>query len=116
MFNIEHFVVGHDTKIPANSSSDKTANKESGLISTLSNLPNSYINPVTGSIPVFETFKILPGITGLVMCLILSLIVSSSTKFLRLAVFNVFWYMHQVLAVLFFVLFAGKKCQIVISL
>lgn len=111
VFNFESFVVGYDMKLPSNSSSDKQKYAESGLISTLSHLQSDKLNPVRGSIPVFEAFKLLPGVTGILLCLILSIVASSSSAFIRRSFFNLFWYMHQILAFLFFIFFIVHGLQ-----
>jgi len=107
IFNIENFVNGYQLTLTKSNSS------LNGLISTLS-LQTNGINPASGSIAIFETIKLLPGISGIFLCLILCVIASSSSEFIRRSYFNLFWYSHQILALLFFILFAvhglqGKK-------
>lgn len=112
--NLENFVIGYETKLTYNSSTDNKKT-DSGLISTLSNLQTNQLNPAKSSIPIFETFRILPGVTGVFMCLVLSLIASSSSEFIRRAFFNIFWYMHQLLASLFFILLVVHGLQGIIK-
>jgi len=106
-------VIAHDTKIsPTNNNTIDYA----GLISTLSNLQtDSPVNPAKSSVPIFEAFKLLPGTTGIILCLILSLIASSSSAFFRRSVFNIFWYMHQILAFVFFIFLIVHGLQQVIK-
>lgn len=102
IFNFEYLVSGHRISLNFNSTRDD----DSGLISTLSNLQtNNPVNPVTGTITIFEAFKLLPGVTGICVCLVLCLILSSSSEYIRRSFFNLFWYLHQILAVLFVLFF-----------
>ncbi len=81
-----------------------------GLLSTLSLLPNG-VNPVGDLNPIFESFKLVAGYTGILLCLILSLLASSSSEFIRKFYFNVFWYSHQFLAIAFFILISVHGLQ-----
>ncbi len=95
-------------------------NTLNGLLSTLSFLgdrPNeTYINPVQtdNAFPIIEAFKLAAGLTGLLMCLCLSLIASTSTKYMRRSFYNLFWYSHQSIGALFLVLFCVHGIQGVI--
>ncbi len=77
-----------------------------GLLSTLSSISGKYyINPVrfSNSVPIIECIKLAPGITGLVMIIALCIIASSSSEFIRRSFYNLFWYAHQILALIFFI-------------
>ncbi len=36
------------------------------------------------------------------MCIVLAILFSSSTRLIRLSFYNLFWYLHQICAVIFF--------------
>ena len=113
VFNVEMFVAGYDAAL---SYSNKTENTIiSGLISTLS-LQKNGVNPVSqNSNPVFEAIKLLPGITGIVLCIVLSAIASSASETIRRSFYNLFWYSHQILAFLFYVMFIFHGFQGVVK-
>jgi hypothetical protein len=81
-----------------------------GLLSTLSLLQNG-VNPVGDLNPIFESFKLVAGYTGVLLCLILSVLASSSSEFIRKFYFNIFWYLHQLLAIAFFTLISVHGLQ-----
>jgi predicted ferric reductase len=91
-----------------------------GLISTLSQLPSSpngtYINPIGSSNPnvIIENFKMLPGVSGVLMCLALAIMSSTSCEFMRKCFYNLFWFSHQIFAFTFIVLLCVHSLQGVI--
>lgn len=91
-----------------------------GLLSTLSLLnmrPNgTYVNPVQtdNAITIIEGLKLVAGVTGILMCVALSLLASTSAEYMRRSFYNIFWYAHQALAFLFFALFVVHGVQGVI--
>jgi hypothetical protein len=112
--NFEKFVAAQNTFGQSHPSSEKDITDYDllqGLISTLSLLPTTpngtWINPVRklNSVPIFETLKSLAGVTGIIMCLSLSIIVSSTIEHVRRSFFNLFWYTHQIFAFLFVTMF-----------
>ena len=65
---------------------------------------NQYLNPVRtpNSNTIYEGLKLASGVTGIVMCIAAAVIVSSSSRFIRRSFYNLFWYLHQICAVIFF--------------
>ena len=72
-----------------------------------------YVNPVqmANSNPIIEGLKIMSGPTGIVMCLMLALIASSSSRLIRRSFYNLFWYLHQACAAIFLSLFCIHGMQ-----
>lgn len=108
---MENFVAAHGaTGKPSNVNASDQDHLQ-GLLSTLSLLymrPNTtYVNPVQTDNPItiIEGLKLVAGVTGILMCVALSLLVSTSSEYMRRSFYNIFWYVHQGLAVVFFVLF-----------
>ena len=114
--NLEMFIVARNS-VYTPSSFTNQHDLLNGLLSTLSFIQNgSYINPVQtdNAVPIIEAIKLLPGTTGILLCLILSIIASTSSEYMRRSFFNLFWYAHQILALLFFILFSAHGVQGVI--
>jgi NADPH oxidase 2 len=114
IYNLESFVVARDAK-----KSDKIPEAEDlgGLLSILSHLGHDvYLNPVKtdNSLPIVETIKMLPGTTGVLMCLCLCVIASTSSEIVRRSFFNLFWYTHQLMASSFFIFFIVHGLQKVV--
>jgi NADPH oxidase len=119
VYNVESFVVARDatyTPTPP-SPSGNDANTLNGLLSTLSLLSDginsTYINPVQtdNGIPIIETLKLASGVTGIVMCLTLTILISTSTEYMRRSFYNLFWYAHQSTALVFIILFCVHGIQ-----
>lgn len=78
-----------------------------GLLSTLSLLPlnknGTFINPIrdANANVIGESFKFAAGITGIVLCIVLALFATTASEYIRRSFYNLFWVMHNVLAVLF---------------
>ncbi|RNA12749.1 Cytochrome b-245 heavy chain [Brachionus plicatilis] len=106
--NLESFVLARNAEYVPSSSTTKEEELLSGLFSTLSSLnkrPNgSFINPVENenSVPIFEGFKLLSGVSGIIMCISLSIMASSSSENIRKPFYNLFWYSHQIFAAVYF--------------
>ena len=114
IYNLESFVVARDSK---KSDSIPEGDDLSGLLSILSHLKNDvYLNPVKtdNSLPIVEAIKMLPGITGILMCLCLGIIASTSFEFVRRLFFNIFWFTHQLMAALFYLFFIVHGLQKVV--
>jgi len=113
--NIENFVEGKNLAV-----SPGESHSLYGLISTLSQLPStpngSYINPIRFSKanPIIETFKMLPGVSGVLMCLAMGIILTTSCKFMRISFYNLFWFSHQIFSFAFVLLFCVHGLQGVI--
>jgi NADPH oxidase len=62
------------------------------------------VNPVKvpNSNTTAEALKLAAGVTGIVLCMVLAVMASSSSRFIRRSYYNVFWYIHQICAVLYF--------------
>lgn len=90
-FNLEHFVQAYDSSNP--------------LIQALSGLPDGP-NPVhdRNTDAIKELFKLIPGVTGIVLVLSLVLMVSSSTNFIRRSYFEVFWFTHHLFVIFYIAL------------
>ena len=107
--NLESFILAKDA---AQSASDPE--NLPGLLSTLSNLRGDYyLNPVRTehALPIIEAIKMVPGITGILLCIILLIFASTSSFFIRHYFYNLFWYVHQVSAALFIILFCVHGLQ-----
>ncbi|RNA41952.1 cytochrome b-245 heavy chain-like [Brachionus plicatilis] len=119
--NIENFVEAKNAKYKP---SEVGTNEEdlSGLFSTLSLLnkrPNgTFINPVDteNAVPLFEAFKILAGVSGIIMCLSLSILASTSSESIRKSFYNLFWYSHQIFAFIFMSFFCIHGAQRIVKI
>ena len=113
--NLEAFVVGQTLTSGTAGGSDTDANAEhEGLLSTLSSISGSgYINPVRQpyAVPIVDTLKLVPGATGLVLCLVLGLFASTSNEYVRRSFYNLFWYAHQSFATVFMALYCVHSLQ-----
>lgn len=106
------------------SPSENSANQDdlSGLFSTLSLLnkrPNgSFINPINteNAIPIFEAFKLLAGLSGIIMCVSLSILASTSSENIRRSFYNLFWYSHQIFALVFLIFFCIHGAQRIVKI
>ena len=110
--NLENFVVARNAQKSNTNASD--ADDLAGLLSVLSHLRDDvYLNPVKtdNAIPSIEAIKMLAGTSGILLCLFLGVIASTSSEFMKRSFFNLFWYVHQILAVLFFIFFMVHGLQ-----
>ena len=84
-----------------------------GWIFVFSTNNPKYVNPVQtkNSNPIIEGLKIMPGWTGILMCLMLAFIASSSSRLIRRSFYNLFWYLHQICAGIFLSLFCIHGIQ-----
>jgi predicted ferric reductase len=120
IWNVEYFVIARDSKYKPSANTSTEQDLLSGLLSTLSLLSskenNTYINPIMVNDPVaiFETLKIAAGITGVLMVMTLGILLSTSLEYIRRSFYNLFWYMHQIIAILFFIMFCVHGIQRVI--
>ncbi|RNA41959.1 cytochrome b-245 heavy chain, partial [Brachionus plicatilis] len=118
--NLESFVMARNAEYLPSTKAVKEKELLSGLFSTLSLLnkrPNgTFINPVDteNAVPLFEAFKILAGVSGIIMCISLSVMASSSSESIRKSFYNLFWYSHQIFATVYFLfLFIHGAQQVV---
>ncbi|XP_028620217.1 NADPH oxidase 3 [Grammomys surdaster] len=89
LFNLERYHLGQA----------KDAEGLLAALSKLGNAPNeSYLNPVRTLYlgPTTELLMTVSGITGLVISLVLILIMTSSTEFIRRSSYELFWYTHHI--------------------
>ena len=79
---------------------------------------NQYLNPVRtpNSNTIFEGLKLVSGITGIVLCIALAVIASSSSRFIRRSFYNLFWYLHQICAVVYFLGFVVHGMQGIVAI
>ncbi|XP_006882816.1 PREDICTED: NADPH oxidase 3 [Elephantulus edwardii] len=90
-----------------------------GLTAALSKLgsaPNeSYLNPVRTfhTNTTIELLTTIAGVTGLVLTLVLILILTSSTEFIRQVSYELFWYTHHVFIIFFICLVVHGTGRIV---
>ena len=103
---MESYVIAYDTSSYNNATI-------AGLLNTLSNLNNPYINPVRSpnANSIAETFKLAGGVTGIAMCIALALLISTASEYMRRSNYNLFWYMHHLTASLFIVSFVLHGIQ-----
>ena len=106
MHNLESFVIAFNTSSNYNATI-------AGLLNTLSNLNNPYINPVRSpnAFPIIEALKLIAGVSGIVMCLALAIIASSASEYMLRSNYNLFWYMHHFMAPLFIIGFIIHDIQ-----
>lgn len=123
IFSIVH-VMGHihnfENFVKAWSFSSTINFTDTGLISSLTLLPvnpnETYLNPIrtSNSNAIFESFKLISGITGIIMCLILSIMVSTSNEYIRRSFYNLFWFIHQIGALIFLIALCLHGLQMII--
>ena len=120
ILNFQKLVYANDTQFKLIQSTDSGSDddKLKSLLYYLTNLPitekvdwfylfssnnTRYVNPVrtANSNPILESLKILPGPTGVIMCLLLAIMASSSSRLIRRSFYNLFWYLHQICATIF---------------
>uniref|UniRef100_T1IPL8 FAD-binding FR-type domain-containing protein n=1 Tax=Strigamia maritima TaxID=126957 RepID=T1IPL8_STRMM len=88
------------------------------LRSVLTHLPpnTTHLNPIqdTSHGLVYQTFKTVPGVTGIFLCVILFLIATSSVNVIRRSNYEIFWLTHH-LIVLFYIILVFHGIQGIIT-
>ena len=104
--NFESFIVAENTF-------NFNTNASATLLNILSRLDNPYLNPVriSNANTIVESFKLVSSVTGIIMCMILSLLASSACEFMRRLNYNFFYYMHCAMAILFIICFCLHDTQ-----
>ncbi|XP_016051238.1 PREDICTED: NADPH oxidase 1 isoform X3 [Miniopterus natalensis] len=82
---------------------------DGSLASVLSSLSHqekegdSWLNPIQSpnTTVIYMTFTSIPGLTGVIITIVLVLMVTSSMEFIRRSYFEVFWYTHHIFIIYF---------------
>ena len=104
ILNAEYYVEGYNERITMVTSFSDVSDEQKIKTLLLKLSKETDVNPirVPNSNSIFESLKLAAGITGVVLCIILLILASSSSKFIRRSFYNVFWYFHQFGAVIYF--------------
>jgi NADPH oxidase len=113
ILNAEYYVEAYNERIIMVKSDSDVSDEQKIKTLLLKLSKETDVNPmkVANSNPILESLKLAAGVTGVVLCIILLILISSSSKFIRRSFYNVFWYFHQFGAVIYFLAIAAHGIQ-----
>ena len=104
ILNAEFYVEAYNERITMVTSFSDVSDEEKIETLLLKLSKETDVNPVRlpNSNTIGEALKLAAGITGIVLCIVLAIMASSSSRFIRRSYYNLFWYTHQICAVIYF--------------